>query len=108
MAWKPSTNPSTIQKWRARVVDFTSSRLSVAAFCQSTGISPSSLRKWCRWVEQNPPQLPALVEVRVTDAAPVPDVATMVVELDRGRRLVLEPGFDDRAVGRLIGLLERL
>ena len=107
MAWKPSNNPATIQKWRERVDAFEGSNLSLGDFSQSIGVACSSMRSWQRWLAINPPQLPALVEVRVATPADVPPShPTMVVELQTGRRRHLQPGFHEPSLRQLLALLE--
>ena len=105
MAWRASADPTIQQRWRDRVRRFEASTLTSKAFCAREGFGTESLRRWRRWCAQNPPQLPALVEVKV--AAPSPPRDIMVVELSGGRRLTLEPGFDADAVARLVALLDR-
>ena len=105
MAWRASADPTIQQRWRDRVRRFEASTLTTKAFCAREGFGTESLRRWRRWCAQNPPQLPALVEVKV--AAPSPPRDIMVVELSDGRRLTLEPGFDADAVARLVALLDR-
>ena len=108
MAWHASRDPSIQQRWRARVHRFEASGLTAKAFCEREGFGTESLRRWRRWCTQNPPQLPALVEVKLAGSAPPPPPRDhMVVDLARGRRLTLEPGFDTDAVARLVAILER-
>jgi hypothetical protein len=108
MAWHASRDPSIQQRWRERVHRFEVSGLSAKAFCEREGFGTESLRRWRRWCTQNPPQLPALVEVKVAAPAPPPPPRDhMVVELAGGRRLTLEPGFDPDAVARLVAILDR-
>ncbi len=107
MAWQPSTNPVTIQRWRDRVDAFVRSGLLLTEFCERSGLGYSSMCHWRRWVRDNPPARHALVAVRVAEQPPPDGVATMVVELQTGRRLVLEPGFERRAVAELIAVLEQ-
>ena len=105
MAWRASADPTIQQRWRDRVRRFEASTLTTKAFCEREGFGTESLRRWRRWCAQNPPQLPALVEVKVAALSPRRDI--MVVELSGGRRLTLEPGFDADAVARLVALLDR-
>lgn len=107
MAWKPSTNPITIQRWRDRVDAFNRSGLTLPRFCEESGFGYASMRNWRRWVRDNPPARNALVAVRVSEAPARDCGARMVVELRQGRRLVLEPGFDRHAVAELVCLLEQ-
>lgn len=108
MAWRASCDPSIQQRWRERVRRFEASTLTAKAFCAQEGFGTESLRRWRRWCAKNPPQLPALVEVKVgAPSPPPPPRDQMVVELAGGRRLTLEPGFDDAAVGRLVTILDR-
>ena len=107
MAWRASSNPEIQQLWRDRVRRFESSRLTATAFCGREGFGIESLRRWRRWFLDNPPQLPALVEVKVAASAPAPNRRDcMVVELVSGRCLTLEPDFDADAVARLVAVLE--
>ncbi len=108
MAWHASRDPSIQQRWRERVHRFEASGLSAKAFCVREGFGTESLRRWRRWCTQNPPQLPALVEVKVAPRSPPPPPRDhMVVELAGGRRLTLEPGFGTDAVARLVAILDR-
>lgn len=106
MAWTPSSNPATIQKWRERVEAFERSNLSLRDFSASIGVAHSSMRIWRRWLAKNPPQLPALIEVKVAAQTSSPPDPTMVVELQAGRRLHLLPGFHAPSVQQLVALLE--
>ena len=107
MAWRASRDPEIQHLWRDRVRRYESSCLTARAFCAREGFGTESLRRWRRWLQVNPPQLPALVEVRVATAAPTPARRDcMVVELAGGRCLTLEPGFDADAVARLVAVLE--
>ena len=106
MAWTPSRNPATIQKWRERVEAFERSNLSLPDFSASIGVAHSSMRIWRRWLAKNPPQLPALLEVKVADQTSSLLEPTMVVELQAGRRLHLRPGFHAPSVQQLVALLE--
>jgi hypothetical protein len=107
MGWHASRDSSIQQRWRERVRRFEASSLTAKAFCAREGFGTESLRRWRRWCEQNPPQLPALVEVRVATPSPPPPRDHMVVEVAGGRRLTLEPGFDADAVARLVAILDR-
>ena len=104
MAWKASKNPSVQARWRSRVEALEASGDSAAGFARRRGFSAESLRRWRKWFQ---PQFPALVEVVVADPAVEVVSRHMVVELLNGRRVHLEPGFDDRAVTQLVCLLER-
>ena len=108
MAWTPSSNPATIQKWRERVEAYERSNQTLQDFSDSIGVAHASMRIWRRWLATNPPQLPALIEVKVAapDANPPPTDLTMVVELQAGRRLHLRPGFHGPSVQQLVALLE--
>ena len=107
MAWQPSTNPVTIQRWRDRVDAFERSSLTLPQFCEESGFGYSSMRHWRRWVRDNPPARHALVAVRVEEPPARSDDTQMVVELRQGRRVLLQPGFDQRAVADLVRLLEQ-
>ena len=108
MAWKPSRSPATIQEWRERVEALERSNLRLREFSASIGVAHSSMRIRRRWLAKNPPQLPALIEVKVAapDETPPPSDPTMVVELQAGRRLHLLPGFHAPSVQQLVTLLE--
>lgn len=108
MAWHASRDPSIQQRWRERVCRFEASGVTAKAFCLREGFGSESLRRWRRWCTQNPPQLPALVEVKVAPPSPPPPPRDhMVIELASGRRLTLEPGFDSDAVACLVAILDR-
>jgi len=107
MAWQPSTNPVTIQRWRDRVDAFARSGLTLPQFCEKSGFGYTSMRNWRRWLRNNPAARHALVAVRVEEPPAQSDDTQMVVELQRGRRVVLQPGFDRRAVTELVRLLEQ-
>ena len=106
MAWTPSSNPATMQEWRESVEAFEGSDLSLLDFSASIGVAHSSMRIWRRWLAKNPPQLPALIEVKVAAQTSSPPDPTMVVELQAGRRLHLRPGFHAPSVQQLVALLE--
>ena len=106
MAWIPSSNPATIQKWRERVEAYERSNQTLHDFSASIGVAHASMRIWRRWLAKNPPQLPALIEVKVAAQTSSPPDPTMVVELQAGRRLHLRPGFHAPSVQQLVVLLE--
>jgi transposase-like protein len=109
MAWRESENPKTREKWRLRVKQWRSSGLNQAAYARQQGFSPTSLRGWRRWFEREERELPALIELKLSEPAgsPVPD-DTMIVELRDQRFVHLVPGFDPASVVKLVQLLERL
>ena len=106
MAWTPSSNPATIQKWRERVEAFERSNQPLEEFSDSIGVAHASMRIWRRSLARNPPQLPALIEVKLAAQTSSPPDPTMVVELQAGRRLHLRPGFHAPSVRQLVALLE--
>ncbi len=81
-------------------------KLTIRELAQHSGVPAHTLNYWVRKfnAEETGPNLPALIPVRL--AAPS-SVTPIRVELDSGRRLVLEPGFDEEHLLRLIDLLER-
>lgn len=110
MPWTPSQSPEVRERWRRRVDAQLASGSTVRAFAREHGFGAESLYRWRRFFQRQSEeraQRPALVEVRVDDAPEQAPVATMVVGLPSGLRLVLEPGFDARALDRLLSVLER-
>ena len=109
MPWSASRDPAIQQQWRDRVARFEASGQSAKAFCAQAGFGVESLRRWRRWLARQAATAPALVEVRVREVAPPPPPRdAMVVELARGRRLHLEPGFKALDIARLVDILDRL
>jgi hypothetical protein len=109
MAWRESKNPKIREKWRLRVELWHSSRLNQAAYARQQGFSPTSLRGWRRYFEREPPQLPALIELKLSEpeVSAVPD-DTMILELRNQRFVHLVPGFHPASVAKLVQALEAL
>jgi hypothetical protein len=108
MAWTASKNPEIQAQWRQRLADWRESGLSVQRFASERDFSAPSLWFWRRWLEDQPQQSPAFVELKVEEEALAPSQDTMVVALCRGRLVYLRPGFDASSVARLVTTLEQL
>ena len=86
------------------------SGLSVAEFARRHGLGPQRLRWWKkRRAEEESPALsfvPVHVAPPSTEAQRAAGTASMEVVLARGRRIRVEPGFDEDELARLVRALE--
>jgi transposase-like protein len=88
------------------------SGLTVAEFARLHGLGPQRLRGWKKRRAEEVSPAAAFVPVHV--AAPpsrearevAPGTASMEVVLARGRRIRVEPGFEEEALARLVRALE--
>ena len=97
------------------VAEFVNSGLRRSEFCQSRGLSFSTLDrhlKKLRWKRRHKPSSPASRLVPVELAArrsPQHDATCgLAVVLSAGRRIEVHPGFDTSTFERLVSLLERV
>lgn len=112
MAWKPSQSPVVQARWRARVDELEASGESVRVAAGRFGCSAGSLSKWRIWLRRQPPSpdpSTAFVQLRVQepDSRQTAGGDGMVVELANGRRVFLGPGFQTKALKRLVTALDR-
>lgn len=107
-------------KWRRLVCEQARSGESVAAFCRQRGVCAPQFFAWKKRLRQaetaQQPQggiggeAAKFVEVKVTGAAPEPDVpggAAVEVRLSNGRSLLVGPGFDAQHVRALLAVVEK-
>jgi hypothetical protein len=106
-------------EWRKRVERWRESGLSAEAFAAELGTKPATLKFWKYRVgleakakavaegkQSSSPavEAAALVEVRANTSS---ESAAFVLELGSSRRLQISNAFDDRALARLLAVLER-
>jgi hypothetical protein len=96
------------------VAEFVSSGMRRGEFCQSRGLSFSTLDrhlKKLRWKRRRKPVSSAgrLVPVELARKSPTRLAATcgLAVLLPAGRRIEVHPDFDTSTFERLVGILER-
>ena len=86
------------------------SGLSVAAFAEETGLSAATLYSWRRRLGRatSRDNGVALLEVRVDDDGEVDEtLGRMIVAIADGTRIELDADFDEAALERLLGVLDR-
>lgn len=83
------------------------SGLSVAEFAEEVGVSSATLYAWRRRLSGGPTKA-KLVEVSVTREEPQARTSSaMSLVIDERFRVEVEPGFDERALERLVSVLAR-
>jgi hypothetical protein len=98
------------KKWRGLVSEQKQSGQSAVMFCREHGLREWQFYAWKkRLLEGEPAQF---VEVQVKSAGVVSEVkarrgGAIEVRLNKGRSLVVEPGFDTRHLQALLVALER-
>jgi len=65
MARQP--DPALRSQWQSLIQQQPQSGLTVAAFCDSRGVSTGSFYQWRRKLAQEPPHRPAFLPVRVSE-----------------------------------------
>jgi transposase-like protein len=95
---------------REIVESFKESGLTQSAFARQIGVHVSVLGRWVRGRRRipSPQAASAFVPVHVTapPPEPTPERALEVV-VGSGRVVRVHPGFNEEALGRLVGVLER-
>lgn len=96
-------------KWRGLVLEQLSSGQTVAAFCRDRGIRASQFYDSKKRIREG--EAPNFVEVKVAHSSeqrkPAPELsAAIAIRLDKGRSLLVEPGFDASHLRSLLAVLE--
>jgi len=104
--------------WAARIENWKASGLTQLAFCQREGIRYDGFKRWRYRLDGDAVQRRGRGETRGATLVPLEVVATnarprtqggsLEVRLNGDRRIVVGVDFDERALHRLIGALERL
>jgi hypothetical protein len=101
--------PEAWTKWRELISEQNQSGQSVAVFCRDRGLRAWQFYEWKKRVRESEPS--KFVEVRV--AAPAEPVrpsraqsSSIEIRLNRGRSVVVEPGFDASHLRALLAVLE--
>lgn len=102
---------TTSERWRRIILRQQRSGLSIAEYCRRHEVPPASFFAWKRRLRQETAlaSLPAFVPVVPTPAEPPAAEATsgaIALCLDRGRRLLLCPGFDPLTLRQALAILE--
>lgn len=104
--------PTPSEHWRRIILRQQRSGLSIAEYCRRHQVPPASFFAWKRRLGQDAARasLPTFVPVVPTPAEPPssPQAAhgAIALCLDRGRRLVLCPGFDPGTLRQALAILE--
>ena len=96
-------------KWRALVSEQSQSGQTVAAFCRDRGIRDSQFYNWKKRVREG--EAAKFVEVKVKPSSeqrrPAPErYPAIEIWLNKGRSLLIEPGFDASHLRALLAVLE--
>ena len=96
-------------KWRALVSEQGQSGQTVSAFCRDHGLRESLFYDWKRRIREV--EAAKFVEVKVKQSRepgkPVPEhYPAIEIRLSKGRRLLVEPGFDASHLRALLTVLE--
>jgi transposase-like protein len=97
------------KKWRGLVSEQKQSGESVVMFCREHGLREWQFYAWKKRLREG--ETTQFVEVQVKRDGGVSEVRAKVggaieVRLNKGRSLVVEPGFDIRHLQALLGALE--
>jgi len=106
-------DPNKEHFWRAQLLQWRRSGLSVRAFCEQRGLSLPSFYAWRRTIAHRDDQAPAFLPVQLlpTDTAtPASTAAASGLELLLPSGLILRLGiaFDAPTLRRLLPVLEEL
>ena len=96
-------------KWRALVSEQSQSGQTVAAFCRDRGIRDSQFYDWKKRIREG--EAAKFVEVKVKPSSeqrrPTPErYPAIEIRLNKGRSLLIEPGFDASHLRALLAVLE--
>jgi transposase-like protein len=96
-------------KWRGLVSEQGQSGQTVAAFCRDRGLRDSLFYDWKERLREG--DAAKFVEVKVKEpckqASPAPGHgAAIEIRLNKGRSLLVEPGFDANHLRTLLAVLE--
>jgi hypothetical protein len=96
-------------KWRGLLSEQRQSGQTVAAFCCDRGLRDSLFYDWKKRLREG--EAAQFVEVKVREpckqASPGPEhVAAIEIRLNKGRSLLVEPGFDANHLRALLAVLE--
>ena len=96
-------------KWRALVSEQSQSGQTVAAFCRDRGIRDSQFYDWKKRIREG--EAAKFVEVKVKPSSeqrrPAPErYPAIEIRLNKGRSLLIEPGFDASHLRALLAVLE--
>ena len=96
-------------KWRGVVSEQSQSGQTVAAFCRDRGIRDSQFYDWKKRVREG--EAAKFVEVKVKPSSeqrrPAPErYPAIEIRLNKGRSLLIEPGFDASHLRALLAVLE--
>jgi len=95
--------------WRGLFLEQLSSGQTVAAFCRDRGIRDSQFYDWKKRVREG--EAAKFVEVKVKPSSeqrrPAPErYPAIEIRLNKGRSLLIEPGFDASHLRALLAVLE--
>src|ERR1700692_1823581 len=96
-------------KWRGLVSEQSQSGQTVSAFCRDRGLRDSLFYDWKKRLREG--EAVKFVEVRVKESAeqrkPAPEhYSAIEIRLNKGRSLLVEPGFDSNHLRALLSVLE--
>ena len=83
------------------------SGLSVAAFCSKEDLAPCTFYWWRRELARRKPAAVSFVPMHVlAECGRTVDASGLEIALARGRRLVIQPGFDHDTLRQVLRVLE--
>lgn len=96
-------------KWRGLVSEQSQSGQTVAAFCRDRGLRDSLFYDWKKRLREG--EAVKFVEVKVNESVeqrkPAPQhYSAIEIRLNKGRSLLVEPGFDSNHLRALLSVLE--
>lgn len=109
-SWNGDVRTERERQYASLLDEQEASGLSVAAFAEESGLSAATLYSWRRRLGRARPhdKRVALLEVCVDDEDGVHETSgRMTVAIADGTRIELDAGFDESALERLLGVLDR-
>lgn len=96
----------TPARMRALLARLGSQNLTMKGLAQESGIPIYTLRYWARKFREEDVarNLPAIVPVSIAETS---DSAAIRVELGSGKQLIVDPGFDESHLLRLVEVLDQ-
>ena len=76
-------------QWQAMLAEFTSSGLTVAAFCRDRGVSPATFYLWRQRLSSAPPLVSSPTFLELPGVAVLPSAMRWQIELELGDGIIL-------------------
>jgi hypothetical protein len=95
------------QFWRRALARWEQSGLSVGAFCIKERLTPCTFYWWRRELVRRKPAAVSFLPIHVVaEPGRSVDASGLEIALARGRRLLIQPGFDHDTLRQVLRVLE--